>query len=316
MQRNVRYPVLFIIAAFLLAGCTTVHIRVVQPEMELSEMPPAPAPSPRPKPSRETVKAPIAPFPSNKGITETPITPPKSQAQPETAAAAPTAKAPVAAAKPPAAIEPPATKAHAASPIPQFPWPPPEASARSRVPKRWFLPSGAGTVSLRYVDFRLTRALREAGYGSKAYYAVPEGFALVTRLEQITPDGAPKPANERWAVNAGSHRVFSLTDYVKALSGAKPGYFRVVVFVVTSYPFSFSKAKVTPREVQLWLPGDLKRLPTSIGDRRFTNNHYCEALIYEFEKGGAEKTPHQVAPGRLGGREHLTQSGLWTSLEQ
>ena len=198
--------------------------------------------------------------------------------------------------------------------IPQFPWPPPEASARSEVPKKFLVRPGTKEALLRDIDSRLSLALRDAGYAGKSYCAVPEGFALVTRLEQIESDGRPKPDSERWAVGMGPLREFSLSAYLKSLSSARAGYFRLIVFVVTPYPVSYSKAKIIREEAQLWLQEGLNRLPPSIGAWRFTADHSCTALIYEFEKSEVERTPHTVIPGRLTGRTHLEQSGLWASL--
>ena len=228
-------------------------------------------------------------------------------------------------ATPATAPPPPATKATPLPPtqpspppdtttIPQFPWPPPEASARSEVPKKFLVPPGRKQALLHDIDSRLSLALRDAGYTDKAYCAVPEGFALVTRLEQIESDGRPKPDSERWAVSMEPPREFSLSAYLTALSRTKVGYFRVIVFVVTPYPVSYSKAKVIREEAQLWLREGPNRLPPSVGSWRFTADHSCTALIYEFEKSEVERTPRTAIPGRLTAQTHLEQSGLWASL--
>ena len=85
---------------------------------------------------------------------------------------------------------PPASEAPARSP--SFPWPPPKASASSKVPDN-FLRETETKQILHDIDRRLALALDKAGYFEKSYFSVPDGFALVTRLEQINADGTPKP---------------------------------------------------------------------------------------------------------------------------
>ncbi|MBV8774528.1 MAG: TonB family protein [Deltaproteobacteria bacterium] len=84
-----------------------------------------------------------------------------------------------------------------------FPWPPPKASARVVLPGRLFQESNQ-QLPLRAIDLKLSTALESAGYLERSYFAVPDGFALVTRLEQIDIDGTPKPVTRGGSI--ASHR--------------------------------------------------------------------------------------------------------------
>ena len=70
--------------------------------------------------------------------------------------------------------------------LPPFPiWEPPEASAS------YVLPNGfmKGNLTFGSALLALQNALQEAGYSDYSYFSIPSGFAILTRLERIEPDG-------------------------------------------------------------------------------------------------------------------------------
>ncbi|MGB2863641.1 MAG: hypothetical protein WBC05_09985, partial [Sedimentisphaerales bacterium] len=136
--------------------------------------------------------------------------------------------------------------------FPKFPWPPPQASAMANLPNEFFRIPDVNLVRLRDVDNRLSRALDIAGYVEKSYYAAPDGFALVARLEQINPDGTPKSGSDRWAVEVRPLHRFSLSGYLRALFKSDPGYFRIIVFIVTPHPFDKSDEQVSIDDAIEW----------------------------------------------------------------
>ena len=73
------------------------------------------------------------------------------------------------------------TPLQAAAPLewPAFPWPPPMASTIMNIDDAALRIAGDSTT-LGHVDERLVQALNAAGYVEKSYFAVPDGFALVT----------------------------------------------------------------------------------------------------------------------------------------
>lgn len=211
--------------------------------------------------------------------------------------------------RPTASIKPPSS-----DDIPSFPWPPPQASATDTVPRTLLLAPGAQTALLGDVNHRLVAALESSGYVGKSYYAVPDGFALVTQLEQINADGTSRPVPDRWAANVGTLRSFSLSEYLKALFTANVGHYRIIVFVLTPHPFSQSDAKVTREQALSWIPKGANQLPSSIAEQAFTPDFACTALIYEFEELHAGAAATLVAPSNLSGRDHLSKSNVLSAL--
>jgi hypothetical protein len=228
---------------------------------------------------------------------------------------------------------------------PEFPWPPPRASASIKIPTslvlgQWGAPAGSppprrtswqsyyygedvllslwqtGAPRLMHVDATLTTALSAAGYLEASYYSVPDGFALVTRLEQINPDGTPKPVPTRWEAQARLLEKFSLTGYCQALFSAKPGLFRIIVFVVTSHPFTESPEIVTREDAILWLCRGANVLPSALAKQHYSAEHTCTALIYEFEKLDVETEAKVTVPGRLAADVHIEKSGIWGGIQR
>lgn len=194
--------------------------------------------------------------------------------------------------------------------IPQFPFPPPLASAFDTIP-RDLLVVRKTHPKLKDVDVALSSAFAKCGYGEKSFYAVPDGFAMASRLEQINADGS-FGAN-RWSLETAPIRSFSITSYLSALFRARAGHFRVVVFVVTNHPFGQTDAKVSSDQATSWVKKGLNQLPKKIGDRDYTDDYTCTALIYEFETLGGGQSRF-VEPSEITGRTHLEKSGLLSAL--
>lgn len=178
---------------------------------------------------------------------------------------------------PPQQISTPKTKG-----LPEFPWPP-RASAFTKIPSPYLIGHN-GTARLKDAAARLEDALKQGGYDQTGYYAVPGGFALVTRLEQFKSDGAPADQPYRWSQQVENPRVFSI-DYLLTLLQGKVGHYRVIVFVVTNDFFSQESGKRVDvgQAANLAIEG-ANTLPDSVGNLAFTDDYSCTALIYEFEK--------------------------------
>ena len=98
---------------------------------------------------------------------------------------------------------------------------------------------------------------------------MPDGFALVTRLEQIRPDGTPLDPPDRWSAEVGPVRQFNLRTILRALFTANPGYFRILVFVATPHPFNQSDEEVRREEAVAWLQEGMSWLPGAVSPRSF-----------------------------------------------
>lgn len=196
----------------------------------------------------------------------------------------------------------------AQSPMPEFPWPPPAASASYVLPDRLF----DGYRTLGDVTNAILGALEQNGYVERSFFRTdPGGVALVTRLERINDDGSPSV--ERWP--AGGQRqdsTRSLLDFLQGLFFVDPGHYRVIVFVLQDVPFSQSAENVTAEQAHAWLTSGLNVLSPQIAQRPFAGGHVT-VLIYEFASDGSKV---QVVTSQLTGKQHLEKAGLLTVLDK
>jgi hypothetical protein len=196
----------------------------------------------------------------------------------------------------------------AQSAMPEFPWPPPAASASYVLPDRLF----DGYRTLGDVTKAILEALEQNGYVERSFFRTdPGGVALVTRLERINDDGSPSV--ERWP--AGGQRQDStrgLLDFLQGLFFVDPGHYRVIVFVFQDVPFSQSAENITAEQAHAWLTSGLNVLSPQIAQRPFAGGHVT-VLIYEFASDGSKV---QVVTSQLTGKQHLEKAGLLTALDK
>jgi hypothetical protein len=197
--------------------------------------------------------------------------------------------------------------------IPGFSWPPPKPSAFARIP-RTFLVKGESETKVGDVADRLENAFYQAGYGEKTWYIVPRGFALASRLEQFNPDGTPKEEPERWSAKIRAPAIFGLKDVVRALFTPHAGRYRIIVFIVTDQSFSAADKTVTPKEAMEWVQKGAFDLPQVIREAKYTPEHFCEALIYEFDQPSRDNPAVFKAPSELQGETHLRKAKIWSAL--
>jgi hypothetical protein len=200
-----------------------------------------------------------------------------------------------------------AAKAEAAS---GFPFPPPRSSAFQVIPRE-LLVAGRPRVLLKDIATELDSAFTACGYGEKTYYGIPDGFAMVSRIEQINEDGTPN--SHRWSLETIPIEKFSLRAYLNALFKARSGHYRVIAFIATPHSFTPKNVEVTSDQTTEWFFGGSTTLPEEIGNREYSASHACTAFIYEFRRiaGGQ---PEFVKPSQMTGRTHLEKAGLWVAL--
>jgi hypothetical protein len=196
--------------------------------------------------------------------------------------------------------------------MPAFtPWPPPVPSEQM-VLSRERLTAGLNTdPSLGAIGQRLSHALRSAGYSEFTFYRVPTGFAIVAKLEQIAADGTPEPQRSRFN-DPNAQSDFSLARYIEHLFYAPKGFYRLIVFAVTSEPI-VPKGAAQADRMKSMVAGGANKLPSAYNKMKFTIDHDVTALIYEFSKSG-DKQVSVLMPGRLDARTHLEKSGLYSRL--
>jgi hypothetical protein len=198
--------------------------------------------------------------------------------------------------------------------MPAFPWPPPPASAETMIPRNWL--STTATTRLIDVADELERALKEAKYPMWSYSSVPNGFALVSQMEQIKSDGIPSPAPARWSTGMPRVTNMTLLEFIKALSNAQSGYYRVIVFIVTNQPWSRTGKEATGEEAEQWLAQGFNWLPPPIGELIYEPDYRTTVLVYEFKKVSQDASATFLKPSSTSADDHLKKAGLYDPLSQ
>ena len=183
------------------------------------------------------------------------------------------------------------------------------------------LTGGKDAPVLGDAEAALNSAFEKCHYSEKKYYAlrddsgVRNGFALASSIERINPDGSTNE-NDRWLEDVPPMRKFSIADYVAALFRARPGRYRVIVFVLTDKPpTQNTDARVSSDEAKLWTKKGAESLPKEIAQMEYTADYKCTALVYEFKTLAGAK-PQFVEPSEITGRMHLEKSGILAALQQ
>jgi hypothetical protein len=163
------------------------------------------------------------------------------------------------------------------------------------------------------VSAHLESALSASGYLERSYFSVPGGIAVVTRLERIHANGSPYSDPNRWVSGENYENPLSISEYLRRLFAADEGFYRVVVFIISSEAFSANDRSISPNEAKRWIPQGLNVLPSELAQEPISLRHNCTALIYEFRKAHG-KDPQPVVPSSLSGERHLAASGLYSLL--
>lgn len=198
--------------------------------------------------------------------------------------------------------------------LPEFPWPPPPYSTRLRL-DRALLVAAQPTPTNGSVAARMEQALAANGYTQISYYAVPDGFAMVTQVERIEPDAA-SAAVQRWStqIDPVSLIPFNLDAYLKALLGKNGDSFRVIVFAFTPTPFTVGGRPVPPGEAMAWVDKGATALPAALAAQAYGADTVCTALVYEFRISSLGAALQR--PSAFDGRQHLRAAGILNILEQ
>jgi len=235
--------------------------------------------------------------------TETAEVPPPPPAQP-TPAPAPVPTAPPTSG-PPASGGAPAR----AETIPQFPWPPPAASATYVLPETVF---ERGRTTGQVVT-TIIAALERKGYVERSFFTTPaDGVVLVTRLERINEDGSSAADLQRWPAVGEAARSSSVgfAQFLRGLFYVDPGRYRVIVFILQDAPFRQStEQQITGQQARAWLRTGANVLPRELAERGYKGD--CTVLVYEFASDGSAV---RVVESRLTGLQHLEKSGVLATL--
>ncbi|MFN0015801.1 MAG: hypothetical protein ACKVU2_14760 [Saprospiraceae bacterium] len=196
--------------------------------------------------------------------------------------------------------------------LPAFPWPPPKCNTRSELPMSVF----KNSKTLGDTERKLRWALENKGYTQHSYFSVPNGFAMVTQLEQYNgADGAVRNDHTRWLEYPAKQDFAGILDYLTALVVPHKGYFRLFVFVVTDQPFGGGEKRVSKEQASAWLNQGFNKLPNELAAKGYSADYDVTALVYEFEVPESNRKPVQKCPSpRFSAKIHLRKAGLSKAL--
>lgn len=166
--------------------------------------------------------------------------------------------------------------------------------------------------TLGYVADSIEKALDRAQIERAVYAIGDSGFAYVTRVEMIHSGGEPFSPPDRFPndVATASGRGGFL-EFILSRFRARPGYFRIIVLVVTSRPISADTAALRLDAATRLIAGGMATLPPVLR-RRAVRDLQSVALIYEFERPSASDDVLPRGAPLVSARMHLAEAGLWT----
>jgi hypothetical protein len=193
---------------------------------------------------------------------------------------------------------------------------PPKATDRLPLP----LQLVGKQVTLQELADRLSEALRDAGYEGKcSYYWLDDqhgpGFAIVTHIEQIQPDGKPV-LDQRWGFDLPQYQALTLKTVLKALMHADPGRYRLIALVVSKQPLVEKEAPMTTAQVQKLNAG-----PNWLGDSPWktvvtTADFHLIAYVYEFERKSRSDEPTLMTSSNVDAKQHLQSTNLYDDIQK
>jgi hypothetical protein len=125
----------------------------------------------------------------------------------------------------------------------------------------------------------------------KIYFGVSKGgFAIATEFEEITASGK-KIESE---LKSSSSVVDFFLRHINDLFFSRPGFYRCIVFIISSNIYQLGGNKISYDELVNWLNLKTIALPPNIAQLSFSKPPQIVALMYEFEKNQNTKTTTQV----------------------
>ena len=208
--------------------------------------------------------------------------------------------------------------------LPPFPYPVPPPSTSMRLSGDLvsrLLPPKTTQPTLRHVADALSNKAKKVGYTEQVYYGFgpmcASGFALVTRLERITEDGAPYPDQRRF-VQPGEEGSLSFLEELESLFLAHVGFYRLIVFVITDQPkYQMAPPQMTSTAAADILASGAQSLTGLVADVAYTEDIAVDALVYELRHAADEtgKIAHLIPKSRLAPHVHLIKAGIFSESE-
>jgi hypothetical protein len=174
-------------------------------------------------------------------------------------------------------------------------------------------------LTLQQSSDRITEAMNDSGYEQRSYFWLDKehgpGFAVVTHIEQIDPDGVPV-SKGRWSFDLPSYESFSIARFLKAMFKADPGNYRLIALVLSRTPFEEKKGAITQDQVAELNRGPKFLAQTKDSSTVVTRDYHCIAYIYEFERKTRNDDPIFKDTSKVSASAHLASTPLWKNLTQ
>jgi hypothetical protein len=190
---------------------------------------------------------------------------------------------------------------------PFFPWPPPQPYARDIIPNEAFYRLGARSLGM--VSQQILEQLNGKGYSGSSFFSAGDGFALVAHMERIDDVGHPVDESRRWGdIDTASLAAFNLREYCLGLFKRRSGFWRILVFIVSSNDFTTNpNTQATPELVREWQQRGRAALPDLLAVRPFLPSYKVHVLLYLFRKDEGH-SPGLVSDASVAA--HLRATGL------
>jgi hypothetical protein len=192
---------------------------------------------------------------------------------------------------------------------------PPKATATAELS----IIASTENLTLSELSDRLSRALNDGGYEERSYYwldkAHAPGFAIITHIEQIHPDGTPVTSG-RWSFDLPNYEHFSIASFLKAMIKADPGSYRMIALVVSKLPFEENQESITEDQVAVLNAGPKFLAKTTDSEVVVTEDYHCTAYIYQFERKTRNDEPVFKKSSDVSASAHLKSTPLWNALAQ
>lgn len=187
-----------------------------------------------------------------------------------------------------------------------FPFPPPQCYQSASLSPASF----GGCATLGDLGKKIGDTFNQKGYPHR-FMSVPEGFAVVTQLEQYQEDGGIYwDGKSRWQELPPAENFAFSMRYFKSLILPRKAYLRVFVVLVTRQNYSSQQGRISKDAAKAWASQGVNRLPKSLAALPFNDDYSVDVLVYEFEVPETNRQPQQHCPCHLDARRHLEKAGL------
>lgn len=187
-----------------------------------------------------------------------------------------------------------------------FPFPPPQCYQSASLSPASF----GGCATLGDLGQKISRAFDQKGYPYR-FMSVPDGFAVVTQLEQYQADGSIYwDGQSRWQELPPAENFAFSMRYFKSLILPRKAHLRVFVVLVTRQNYSSQQGRISKDAAKAWVSQGVNRLPKSLAAQPFNDDYSVDVLVYEFEVPETNHQPQQHCPCHLDARRHLEKAGL------